>query len=245
MKWSKTRPTTGMGRVWWGLACAAGLNAQTYQGALRGAVRDAQGVIPGAEVILINEDTNAERSAMTNEVGEYAFGSVLPGTYTVRVSLPGFKTDERKGFRIGTQQSLVLDFLLEVGTLSEQITVTGEAPLVERASATQAASLAKEALQTLPIFGRNHFFSAESTPGVIQTGDPQFVRYQDQSGSSQLSLGGGPRRGNGYPIEGVSITDFTNRPTIAPSIEAVAELKIQTHAYAGDIGPPPRGGVQH
>src|SRR5438874_347331 len=127
--------------------------------------------------------------ATTNEVGEYAFGSVLPGTYTVRVSLPGFKTDERKGFRIGTQQSLVLDFLLEVGTLSEQITVTGEAPLVERASATQAASLDKEALQNLPIFGCNTFFAAISTPGVIQTGDPQFVRYQDQSGSSQLSLG--------------------------------------------------------
>ena len=222
--------------VLFALASAAALGAQTYQGALRGAVRDAQGVIPGAEVILTNEDTNAERSAMTNEVGEYAFGSVLPGTYTVRVSLAGFKTDERKGFRIGTQQSLVLDFLLEVGTLSEQITVTGEAPLVERASATQAASLDKEALQNLPIFGRNTFFAAISTPGVIQTGDPQFVRYQDQSGSSQLSLGGGPRRGNGYLIEGVSITDFTNRPTIAPSMEAVEELKVQTKTYEADMG---------
>ena len=161
-------------------------NAQTYQGALRGAVKDAQGVIPGAEVTLINEETNATRSAMSNEVGEYAFGSVLPGTYTVRVSLPGFKTEERKGFRIGTQQSLVLDFSLEVGAISEQITVTGEAPLVERATATQAASLDKEALQNLPIFGRNTFFAAISTPGVIQSGDPQFVRYQDQSGSSLL-----------------------------------------------------------
>ena len=192
---------------------------------MRGAVRDAQGVIPGAEVTLINEDTNAQRAAMTNEVGEYAFSSVLPGTYTVRVSLPGFKTEERKGFRVGTQQSAVLDFMLEIGAISEQITVTGEAPLVERASATQAAPLDKDALQSLPIFGRNTFFAAISTPGVIQTGDPQFVRYQDQSGSSQLSLGGGPRRGNGYLIEGVSITDFTNRPSIVPSMStATCEL---------------------
>ena len=214
----------------------AGVSAQTYQGALRGAVRDPQGVIPGAEVTLVNEDTNGERSAMTNEVGEYGFASVLPGTYTVRVSLPGFKTEERKGFRIGTQQSLVLDFMLEVGAISEQITVTGEAPLIERASATQAASLDQAALQNLPIFGRNTFFAAISTPGVIQTGDPQFVRYQDQSGSSQLSLGGGPRRGNGYLIEGVSITDLTNRPTIAPSMEAVEELKVQTKTYEADMG---------
>ncbi len=218
------------------VGCAIELGAQTYQGALRGAVRDPQGVIPGAEVFLINEDTNAERSAMTNEVGEYAFPSVLPGPYTVRVSLPGFKTEVRKGFRIGTQQSAVLDFTLEVGAIAEQVTVTGDAPLIERASATQAASLDKEALQNLPIFGRNTFFAAVSTPGVIQTGDPQFVRYQDQSGSSQLSLGGGPRRGNGYLIEGVSITDLTNRPTIAPSMEAVEELKVQTKTYEADMG---------
>jgi hypothetical protein len=218
------------------LACVAGVSAQTYQGALRGTIKDAQGVIPGAEVKIINEETNAERSAMSNEVGQYAFAGVLPGPYTVRVSLPGFKTDERKGFRIGTQQSLVLDFVLVVGELSEQITVTGEAPLVERASATQASSLDREALQNLPIFGRNPFYAAISTPGVIQTGDPQFVRYQDQSGASQLSLGGGPRRGNGYLIEGVSITDFTNRPSIVPSMEAVEELKVQTKTYEADMG---------
>jgi len=218
------------------MASITNVNAQTYQGSLRGSVRDVQGVIPGAEVALVSEETNAERSAMTNEVGEYAFTSVLPGTYTVRVSLPGFRTEERKNVRIGTQQSLVLDFMLEVGAISELITVTGEAPLVERASASQAASLDQEALQSLPIFGRNTFFAAISTPGVIQTGDPQFVRYQDQSGSSQLSLGGGPRRGNGYLIEGVSITDLTNRPTIAPSMEAVEELKVQTKTYEADMG---------
>jgi trimeric autotransporter adhesin len=230
------------GKLWLVLACAialasaAELNAQTYQGSLRGLIKDPQGVIPGAEVTLVNENTNATRTAMTNETGEYAFSSVLPGPYTVRVSLPGFKTEERKGFRIGTQQSAVLDFVLEVGAISEQITVTGEAPLVERASATQATLLDKDALQSLPIFGRNTFFAAISTPGVIQTGDPQFVRYQDQSGSSQLSLGGGPRRGNGYLIEGVSITDLTNRPTIAPSMEAVEELKVQTKTYEADMG---------
>jgi len=229
-------PATVLSGVVLLLACVAGAGAQTYQGALRGTIKDAQGVIPAAEVNIINEDTNAERTAMSNEVGEYAFASMLPGTYTVRVSLPGFKTEERKSFRIGTQQSAVLDFVLEVGELSEQIMVTGEAPLVERASATQAASLDRETLQNLPIFGRNPFYAAISTPGVIQTGDPQFVRYQDQSGASQLSLGGGPRRGNGYLIEGVSITDFTNRPTIVPSMESVEELKVQTKTYEADMG---------
>lgn len=127
------------------VAGIAGVSGQTYQGALRGAVRDSQGVVPAAEVVLINAETSAERAAMTNEVGEYAFASVLPGTYTVRVSLSGFGTEERTGVRIGTQQSLVLDFALEVGALAEQITVIGEAPLVERATATQAAADAHHA----------------------------------------------------------------------------------------------------
>ena len=71
MKRCEGRPATVCLFVVCVLACVAIAAAQTYQGALRGAVRDAQGVIPGAEVTLINEDTNAERSAMTNDVGEY------------------------------------------------------------------------------------------------------------------------------------------------------------------------------
>ena len=71
---------------------------------------------------------------------------------------------------------------------------------------------------------------------MVQSGDPQFVRYQDQTNASYLSLGGGPRRGNGYLLEGVPITDFTNRPTIVPSIEAIEDLKIQVKTYDADMG---------
>jgi hypothetical protein len=215
----------------------AGLaRAQTYQGGVRGLVKDAQGVIPGANVTLTNDDTGSVRTATSNEVGEYAFASVLPGTYSVAVSLPGFRTEERQGLRVGTQQSVVQDFQLTVGQLSEQITVTGAAPLVERSSPTVASSLDRTALQDLPIFGRNVFYTAISTPNVVQTGDPQFVRFQDQTNASYLSVGGGPRRGNGYLIEGVPMTDFINRPTIVPSIEAVEELRVQTKTYEADMG---------
>ena len=187
--------------------------AQTYQGGLRGLVKDTQGVIPGVEVTLVNDETNAGRSAMTNEVGEYAFTSVLPGVYTVRVSLAGFRTGRTQGLRIATQQVLVQDFTLEVGGWPSSSRSPREAPLVERATASVATTLTSAQIAAIPIFGRNTFYTAIATPSVIQSGDPQFVRYQDQSGASLLSLGGGPRRGNAYLIEGVSITDFsTARP---------------------------------
>ncbi len=215
---------------------AVSVTAQTYQGAVRGLVRDAQGVIPGVEVVLINEETNAARTVTTNEVGEYAFPSVLPGTYSVRATLAGFKTEERKGLKLATQQNIVQDFTLEIGTLSEQITVTAEVPIVERSTATVATVMTSEQISALPIFGRNTFYSSISTPGVIQSGDPQFVRYQDQSGASSISMGGGPRRGNAYLLEGVSITDFVNRPSWVPSTEAIEDMRVQVKTYDAEMG---------
>lgn len=107
--------------IWLGTIAAS--SAQTYQGGLRGQVRDQQGVIPGAEVVLTNEETGSARTVVSNDVGEYGFPSVLPGTYHVSVSLPGFKTGERNGLRIGTQQTVVADFTLEIGAISEQISI--------------------------------------------------------------------------------------------------------------------------
>jgi hypothetical protein len=227
--------------VWFGCACLFLLSTrvsagQTYQGGVRGQVRDLQGVIPGVEVTLLNEAMNTGRTIVTNEVGEFAFANVLPGSYSIKAALTGFKTEERKGVVVATQQLLVMDFTLQIGEFSEQITVSGESPILERLSPTVATSLDRSFLQALPIFGRNTFFAAVASPNVIASGDPQFVRMQDQSGASSLSLGGGPRRGNGYLLDGVPITDMVNRATFIPSIEAVEDMRVQVKTYDAEMG---------
>jgi hypothetical protein len=209
---------------------------QTYQGGVRGQVHDQQGVIPGVEITLLNEAMNTGRAIVTNEVGEFAFANVPPGTYSIKAALAGFKTEERKGFTLATQQILVMDFVLQVGEFSEQITVSGQTPVVDRLSPTVATSLDKYFLAALPIFGRNTFFASVASPNVIASGDPQFVRMQDQSGASSLSLGGGPRRGNGYLLDGVPITDLVNRATFIPSIEAVEDMRVQVKTYDAEMG---------
>jgi hypothetical protein len=218
------------------LAPAAAVLAQTYHGGLRGLVREQGAVVPAAGVDLINEATNVSRHTQTNNVGEYAFVNVEPGTYTVKVSMQGFKTIESKAVRIGTQQFVTLDFALEVGSLQEAVTVESQASPLETSNASVGSTLDSSTLQTLPTAGRNPFFLSTITPGVTHTGDPQFIRQQDQTNSSLLSLGGGPRRGNNYTLDGVAIVDIRNRATIIPSIEAVEELKVQVTTYDAEMG---------
>ena len=218
------------------LSGAAPADGQTYLGGLRGSVRDPGGVVPKAEITLINEATNTKRTTTSNDVGEYVFTNVPPGTYSIRVSMQGFRTREEKGLRIGPQQTLVLDVTLEVGVLTAEVTVVGRTPMIDTSTASVASSLDSSILNTLPTAGRNAFFLAVTTPNVVPSGDPQFVRQQDQTNSSLLSLGGGPRRANNYTLEGVSITDMRNRATFIPSIEAVEEVKVQVSTYDAEMG---------
>src|SRR5712691_6799077 len=99
--------------------------AQQFTGGVRGLVRDANGVIPGVTVTLTNEATNISRDVVTNEVGQYNFPAVSPGTYTLKTQLAGYKNYESKGLTVGTQQFITLDVVLEVGAIAESVTVVG------------------------------------------------------------------------------------------------------------------------
>lgn len=210
--------------------------AQTFTGGLRGAVRDPNGVIPGVAVTLTNEATAVARETTTNDVGEYNFPAVQPGTYTLRASLTGFKTYENRGVRIGTQQFITLDITLEVGALQETITVTGAAPLIETSNASTGGVLDRQALEVLPAPGRNAFLVGITVPTVTPVGDPQFNRQQDQTNASRVSLGGGGIRANNYLLDGVSIAAIDNRAIMNPTIEAVEEIKVQVHTYDAEMG---------
>ncbi|HKB13013.1 MAG TPA: TonB-dependent receptor, partial [Vicinamibacterales bacterium] len=209
---------------------------QGFQGGLRGSIKDAGGVIPGVEVTLTNEQTNIKRSVVTNDRGEFVFSNVDPGNYAVKAVLQGYKTIDRAGIRIGTQQFLTLDLTMEVGAITENVTVTGEAPLIDTSNASTGTVLDTQALQTLPAPGRNAFMIGTTVPTVVPSGDTQFNRQQDQTNASLLSLGGGTRRGNNYTLDGVPITDLRNRASANPTIEALDDVKVQVHTYDAEMG---------
>src|SRR3989449_7937129 len=218
------------------VAASGTLFGQGFQGGLRGSIKDPGGVVPGVEVTLTNEQTNTSRSTVTNERGEYAFANIDPGTYAVKATLAGYKTIDRRSIPIGTQQFLTLDLTMEVGAIQENITVTGQSPLIEPSNASQGTVLDSAALQTLPSPGRAAFLIGTTVPTVIPTGDTQFNRQQDQTNASLLPLGGGTRRGNNYTLDGVPITDLRNRATANPSIESLEDMKVQVHTYDAEMG---------
>ena len=210
--------------------------AQTFYGGVRGATRDATGVVPGAALTLTNEATAVSSTTVTNDAGEYIFANTPPGVYTLAASLRGYKTFERRELIVGTQQILVVDVALEVGEVAEQVMVTGETPALDRSSASVASMIDRAALENLPSTGRNPFLFATTLPNVIPIGTPFFTRMQDQNATSLLSIAGAPPRANTYLLDGVPITDLLNRAAMIPSTEALEEVSVQVSTYDASFG---------
>lgn len=218
------------------LTAAFMLNAQSYYGGVRGTVIDANGgAVAGSKVTLRDEGTGTQRSTLASSVGEFVFSEVVPSTYSVMVESPGFKRFERKGVIIGTQQQVSLELKLEVGQVTESVMVTEAVPLVESANASQGQVLDNQKLVELPNLGRNPFMMSKLVQNVMPVGNPAYNRMEDQSGSSSISIAGGPVRGNNYLIDGVPITDSANRAIIIPSLEAVQEVKVQANTYDAEM----------
>jgi hypothetical protein len=210
--------------------------AQSYYGGLAGTVLDQNGgALAGAKVTLNNEGTNAQRSTVTVSAGEFVFNELVPGSYGLVVEAAGFKKFEQKGIIVGTQQQVSVDAKLQLGQVTESIEVSGTVSLVEESNASQGQVIDNQKLTELPNLGRNPFMLSKLAQNVVPVGNPAYNRMEDQSGSSQISIAGGPVRGNNYLIDGIPITDADNRAIIIPSLEAVEEVKIQANTYDAEM----------
>ena len=211
--------------------------AQSYVGEVRGIVQDPGGaVIANANVTLRNNATGTVRTTVSNPAGEYVFPQVDPATYTITVETAGFKKLEHPGVVVGTQEKVRLDLKLELGEISQSVSVTTEAPLIENETASNGQVINNQQLQDLPNLGRNTFLMSKLTNNVVPSGPPQWNRFQDQIGSSNLSIAGGPIRGNNYLIDGIPITSSQNLAIVIPSQSAVQEMKLQENTYDATMG---------
>ncbi|HEY9138257.1 MAG TPA: TonB-dependent receptor, partial [Terriglobus sp.] len=219
------------------LAIAVPGHAQSYYGTLKGLVKDPSGAaIPKAEVTITDVNTKIARKTVTTGAGEYVFNAVDPGTFDVTVTADGFTSFTQKHVIVATQQTVALDMPLTVGSAGTTVEVTSETPSIDTATAQNGQVFDTQKMVDLPNLGRNPFLLTKLNNNVTTTGDPRFNRFQDQSGSSAISIAGGPINMNNYLIDGVPITDFSNRAVIIPSVEAVQEMKTQANTYDAEAG---------
>ena len=142
--------------------------AQFESATLTGVITDAAGaVVPGATVRAINEATNIEATAVTNGEGRYALPSLRPGSYRVVATASGFKQFVSSGVVLEVTQAARLDIQLTVGAVSEQVLVTGEAPVLETESASRGAVIDRTKMIELPLNGRDYNQLALLSPGVL------------------------------------------------------------------------------
>jgi hypothetical protein len=145
--------------------CLAQVETST---SISGLVRDPSGaLIPGATVTIKNQETGAERTTTTNSAGFYVFPSVPPGTYDVVVAMEGFKRTEVKGRVAQVTAPAQVDVVLEVGQVTESVTVSAAgAELITTTTAEIAGTIRQELVSNLPLMGRNFFDLAALAPGV-------------------------------------------------------------------------------
>src|SRR5881409_3240661 len=134
------------------LAFVMGLHAQDTRGKISGTVTDPQGAqVVGAAVTLTNTDTNVSTPLTTNESGYYEAPLLIPGGYRVTVEAPGFKKTVRSNLVLTMRDQIRVDIALEVGAVSESITITAESPILDTSTVTTGKVLTTREIMDLPV----------------------------------------------------------------------------------------------
>ncbi len=197
----------------WLLAGAAPAMAQGV-GSIGGTVVDTSGaVLPGVTVTLTLEGggVGSGQTAVTNEQGAYQFTRLVPGTYSVRAELQGFRSVEQRNISVNSDQVSRADFKLEIGTLEESITVSGQSPLLDTSTGLRQTVISREALEALP--NRTDVWSISRViPGVV-------LNKLDVGGTEQFLQSSASVRGtadeNKFTIDGMDVSALDGNATIA------------------------------
>ena len=197
-------------------------------------------VIPGATVVATHEGTGVARESVSDANGEFVLSALPSGPYTVRIELTGFKTISQRGMQLGAGQTMRQTFTLEVGAMSETVTVTGEAPLIETAMSLQADSLGSQEVRELPVNRRDIQNLIGLTAGVVITGTGA------AGGSGGVQMNGVASGGTGITVDGTeansnpegrSLTQYGSENQISVmSLDSIAEVQIVKGVLPAEYG---------
>lgn len=222
------------------LLSSAGLRGQTF-GEITGHVTDTTGaVVPGAVVSIVNAATSGSRETTTNDSGNYTLPSVPPGFYNVKVERTGFRTATSNHVEVQVQQSVRLDFALEVGQITESIEVQASTDELQQENSTIGTVVETHQIAELPLNGRQYLNLVSLAPNT-NTLSPSSGQAGSREGgdraSQSISVAGQRIMYDYFTLDGVNNTDPNfNSYVVLPSIDALQEFKVQTGVYPAEFG---------
>lgn len=213
--------------------------AQSPRGTITGTITDSQKArVPGVEVTALHVGTNQSFSAVSSDEGVYVIPSLPVGRFTVTAALPGFKTFKRTDVELEVGQRLRLDIELEVGGITETVTVTGGVSRVQTEEGSLGATVERARIANLPLNGRHVFNLVKLVAGVQprSRGADGFAEVDNQS-FSQISFNGGPIYSNQVFLDGGANTvPVHNEISVVPMVDSVEEFKVHTNSLPAEFG---------
>ena len=217
---------------------ALGALAQSTGGRIIGRLTDPSGaVIPDATVSIVNDATGVSNRTQTSKSGDYSFPTVAVGTYAIEFEATGFKKLTRKQVALDLNQTLTVNGTLQLGSATETVEVTSEAPLVDTSSTQLGATVDALMATQLPLNTRDTYQLLQLQPGVMSNvGGSNSIAYgSDQPGV--VSVNGGRGRSNNFNVNGGDANDlFANLPTVQPSPDSIAEFRVLTNTFDAEYG---------
>ena len=218
------------------LACLAAWPTMAVgpTGTIVGTVSDpSTAVIPKTQVTVRNQGTNATRQVLTNDDGDFSVPLLSPGVYEVSAEKAGFRLGVHSNVNLNVDQTVRVDFMLQIGQPSEQVIITESIPLVQTDTSTLGQVIERKQVSELPLNERNFLAFALLVPG----GQLPVEGSQNSTQGGALTVNGAREQSNDFLLDGVDNNDlYINQYSVLPSIDAIQEFKVQSSDYSAEFG---------
>ena len=222
------------------LLATVSASAQVSNGAILGTVKDPSGAaVPNAKITVTNTDTNESRDIVAGEDGAFRVPALRAGNYSLKVEAQGFKTVMQAGLVLEVAQELVVNPTLEVGSTTQEVTVTGEVSLVNTTSSAVGTTVNEQQMAELPLNGRNFIDLAFLNPGVQKNTFP--TGGGAGAAGNWFSSNGMPPRSNTFTLDGSNVGNAYNTGPNSESantlgVDGIKEFKTITNMFSADYG---------
>jgi hypothetical protein len=222
-----------------------GVNAQSStNGNITGTVRDPQGAaVANVEVTFLDEKTGSSRTAKTNDDGFYSAPGLPAGVYSISAAPTGFKKTVATGVQLHVSENLTVNLDLQVGQVTEIVTVTSEAAPVETRSGEVSSLISEKQVTELPLNGRNYAQLALMVPGVSPVtqsgaGGAFATRGTGLNAGVDMSVNGNQSNSNLWTVDGVNNMDVGSNRTLLvfPSVDSIQEFRVERNSFSAEFG---------